>query len=245
MASRFLKRRAQTPSTAGSTTLPNAASTRCSHGYTPRPRLRAAPQVHHAVRVLRDAGAHRLSVRHHPEGLLSPAGYRPDHRHLRGRAGRLLRRDAEAQEAVGEVIATDPAVATVAMAIGAGGPTAALQQRPHLHHIEAQGRARRRRSTRSSRGSGRSSTRSRASGCSCRPRRTSTSAAAPSRTQFQYTLQDGDLDELNDWSPKILEQAQGAARAARRRHRPAVRWPRLEPRPSIAIRPRATASARS
>jgi hydrophobic/amphiphilic exporter-1 (mainly G- bacteria), HAE1 family len=29
-----------------------------------------------------------------------------------------------------------------------------------------------------------------------------------SRTQYQYTLQDSDIDELNDWSPKILEKLQ-------------------------------------
>jgi HAE1 family hydrophobic/amphiphilic exporter-1 len=28
------------------------------------------------------------------------------------------------------------------------------------------------------------------------------------RTQYQYTLQDSDLDELNDWAPKLLEQLQ-------------------------------------
>src|SRR5213075_1853003 len=26
------------------------------------------------------------------------------------------------------------------------------------------------------------------------------------RTQFQYTLQDANLDELNEWSPKVLEK---------------------------------------
>ena len=27
-----------------------------------------------------------------------------------------------------------------------------------------------------------------------------------SRTQYQYTLQDSDIDELNDWAPKLLER---------------------------------------
>ena len=45
----------------------------------------------------------------------------------------------------------------------------------------------------------------------------------PTRTQFQYTLQDANLDELNDWAPKILDKLQDAAGAARRRHRPADR----------------------
>jgi hydrophobic/amphiphilic exporter-1 (mainly G- bacteria), HAE1 family len=29
-----------------------------------------------------------------------------------------------------------------------------------------------------------------------------------SRTQYQYTLQDADIDELNDWAPKLLERLQ-------------------------------------
>jgi multidrug efflux pump subunit AcrB len=30
----------------------------------------------------------------------------------------------------------------------------------------------------------------------------------PARTQYQYTLQDANLDELNDWAPKLLEKLQ-------------------------------------
>ena len=42
---------------------------------------------------LATVAAHRLSVRQHPQGLLPAAGHRPDHRHLRGGAGRVVRRD--------------------------------------------------------------------------------------------------------------------------------------------------------
>ena len=41
------------------------------------------------------------------------------------------------------------------------------------------------------------------------------------RTQFEYTLQDANLDELNQWAPKILAKMQTLARAARRRDRSA------------------------
>ena len=41
------------------------------------------------------------------------------------------------------------------------------------------------------------------------------------RTQFEYTLQDANLDELNTWAPKVLKKLQTLPRAARRRHRPA------------------------
>ena len=39
-------------------------------------------------------------------------------------------------------------------------------------------------------------------------RRTSPSAAASAAGQYQYTLQDADLAELNDWAPKILAKLQ-------------------------------------
>ena len=41
------------------------------------------------------------------------------------------------------------------------------------------------------------------------------------RTQFQYTLQDANLDELNAWSSEDSRQAAVAAGIARRRDRPA------------------------
>ena len=48
------------------------------------------------------------------------------------------------------------------------------------------------------------------------------------KTQFQYTLQDANLDELNAWAPKNSRQAQVAARTARRRHRPGERRHNLD-----------------
>ena len=43
------------------------------------------------------------------------------------------------------------------------------------------------------------------------------------RTQFQYTVQDANLDELNAWAPKILAKLCQPAGTARRRHRSADR----------------------
>ena len=43
----------------------------------------------------------------------------------------------------------------------------------------------------------------------------------PSRTQFQYTMQSSDLEELNEWAPKMLAKMQDLARTARRRLRSA------------------------
>ncbi len=53
----------------------------------------AAPSVPDADGLLRHDGPDGLSVHHHSEGLLSHPGYRRGHRHLRGRAGCLIRRD--------------------------------------------------------------------------------------------------------------------------------------------------------
>ena len=33
------------------------------------------------------------------------------------------------------------------------------------------------------------------------------------RTQFQYTLQDANLDELNEWAPKVLAKARNSRRS--------------------------------
>jgi len=60
------------------------------------------------------------------------------------------------------------------------------------------------------------------------------------RTQYQYTLQDSDINELNDWAPKVLVRIAEAPDAARRRigsadeQRHAV--PHHRPRPGIALR---------
>ena len=44
-----------------------------------------------------------------------------------------------------------------------------------------------------------------------------------SRTQYQYTLEDPDTDELNEWTDKFVAQVEEAARTGRRGHRPADR----------------------
>ena len=60
------------------------------------------------------------------------------------------------------------------------------------------------------------------------------------RTQFQYTVQDANLEELNAWAPKILAKLGELPRAARRRHRPADRRhdadARHRPRHGVALR---------
>jgi hydrophobic/amphiphilic exporter-1 (mainly G- bacteria), HAE1 family len=108
------------------------------------------------------------------------------------------------QEALGEIIARDPAVASYAMAIGNGGSTSTLNNgrffitlkpkeerdastyqviarlRPQLEKVEG-------------------------ARLFLQASQDVNIGGRLSRTQFQYTLQDANLDELNEWAPKVLE----------------------------------------
>ncbi len=55
-----------------------------------------------------------------------------------------------------------------------------------------------------------------------------------SRTQYQYTLEDPDTDELNEWTQQICGAVEEAARAGRRGDGPADRRPRACSWPSTA-----------
>ena len=109
------------------------------------------------------------------------------------------------QEALGEIVAADPAVATVAMAIGAGGSTAAINNgrmyitskpkderdatafqiisrlRPKLEKVEG-------------------------AKLFLQAAQDVNVGGRAARTQFQYTLQDANIDELNIWAPKLLDK---------------------------------------
>jgi hydrophobic/amphiphilic exporter-1 (mainly G- bacteria), HAE1 family len=109
------------------------------------------------------------------------------------------------QEALGAIIGKDPAVATYAMAIGAGGSTYTLNTgrffitlkphderdvsvfqviarlRPQLEKVEG-------------------------AKLFLQAAQDVNVGGRLARTQFQYTLQDANLDELNEWAPKILEK---------------------------------------
>ncbi len=109
------------------------------------------------------------------------------------------------QEALGEIVASDPAVGTVAMAIGAGGSTAAINNgrmyitlkpkderdasafqiisrlRPKLEKVEG-------------------------AKLFLQAAQDVNVGGRAARTQFQYTLQDANIDELNTWAPKLLDK---------------------------------------
>jgi hydrophobic/amphiphilic exporter-1 (mainly G- bacteria), HAE1 family len=112
---------------------------------------------------------------------------------------------ARRQVALGEIIGKDPAVATYAMSIGTGGSTAALNNgrffitlkprdqrdvsagqviarlRPHLEKVEG-------------------------AKLFMQAAQDVNVGGRAARTQFQYTLQDANIAELNQWAPKMLEK---------------------------------------
>ena len=109
------------------------------------------------------------------------------------------------QEALGAIVASDPAVATMAMAIGAGGSTSTINNgrmyitlkprderdvsadqiiarlRPKLEKVEG-------------------------ARLFLQAAQDINVGGRAARTQFQYTLQDANLEELNAWAPQMLEK---------------------------------------
>ena len=134
-----------------------------------------------------------------------------------------------------------------ASAVGSGGGSQ-HQHGPLLHRPEAAATSARPAPTRSSPGCVRSWPRSRArrlflqAGAGHQRRRPA------ARTQYQYTLQDADLDELNAWAPRLLAPLQACPQLARRRHRPADQGHDADadhrPRHRVALRHPAAADRR-
>jgi len=199
----------------------------------------AAASVHHADELPADGGGNRGAVHHDPEGLLPAAGHGASSsaRPMRRRIRPLRRcttacsslRTSSAKTLMWPASACRPARAPSipATSSSACGPrTKAAPPAP----------------TKSSRACGRSWRRWRASRCHA-GRAGHHVGGRLSRTQYQYTLQDSNLDELNTWAPKLLTRLRQFAAAhgrdlgpSRMQHPP--RWS-----PSTASGHPATASA--
>ncbi|MCK7469817.1 MAG: efflux RND transporter permease subunit [Desulfomicrobium escambiense] len=91
--------------------------------------------------------------------------------------------------------------------------------------------------TRSSSSCGRSSPRCRGSASSCRTRRPSSVGGRVTKSQYQYTLQGTDIEELYRIAPQLGRQDAGAARVPGRHHRPAAAATRRSTSTSTATRP--------
>jgi HAE1 family hydrophobic/amphiphilic exporter-1 len=107
------------------------------------------------------------------------------------------------QEELGEIVAKDPDVATTAMAIGAGGSSPALNTGRFFITLKPRDErkasayeiiARLRKATEGVEGAK----------LFLQAAQDVTVGGRAGRSQFQYTLQDADIAELNEWAPKIL-----------------------------------------
>jgi hydrophobic/amphiphilic exporter-1 (mainly G- bacteria), HAE1 family len=109
------------------------------------------------------------------------------------------------QQALGDIIAKDPAVATYAMALGTGGSTATLNNGRFFITLKSKSER--------NVSAGEVIARLRPQLDKVEGARLFMQAAQDiniggrlARTQFQYTLQDANLEELNAWAPKVLEK---------------------------------------
>ncbi len=168
------------------------------------PRRRAAPPGDHARRVLHHHGHHRRDDGVHAQGLLPDPGHRPDHRHLRGLAGYLAGGDD-----------APPARDRRGAARRPGDRGRGFADRLDLRRADDEHRPATASSSR------------RATSATSTPRRSSTACGPKlakitgvtaylqpaqditvggriARAAFQYTLQDPNIAELNEWAGKML-----------------------------------------
>ena len=109
------------------------------------------------------------------------------------------------QVALGEIIGKDPAVASYAMSLGAGGSSPSLNNGRFFITLKPKGER--------DVSAGQVIARLRPQLEKVEGARLFMQAAQDvnvggraARTQFQYTLQDANLDEFNEWAPKVLEK---------------------------------------
>ncbi|MBS0232126.1 MAG: multidrug efflux RND transporter permease subunit [Proteobacteria bacterium] len=109
------------------------------------------------------------------------------------------------QEELGKVVASDPGVATIAMAIGAGGSTPALNGgrmfitlKPRSERDASAFQIIRRLQPKLAKVEG--------ARLFLQAAQDVRVGGHATRTEFQYTLQDADSDELNTWAPRILDK---------------------------------------
>ena len=164
-------------------------------------------QLRDADDLLRHPCRDGLSVHDHPQRILPAAGHR-DHIGTT-EAGQDISFPAmyKLQEELGAIIMADPAVATMAMGLGVG------VGNPAQNTAVCSSRSSRARSATST--SFQVIARLRPQLAKIAGLKVYLQAAQDvtvggrfSRTQFQYTLQDANLDELNAWAPKILDKLQ-------------------------------------
>ena len=202
--------------TAGSTRRRSASSAACCALYERTLQLALRHPRVHPRDLLRDPGRDRLPLHDHPQGLHPQRGHRAGLRVHRGRAGHLLRGDdgAPAQGRQHRA-ASSPTWRPYFSAHRGQRLQRGHEHRPHLHAPQARHRAAAPR-TRSSRTCGGSSRG--IPGINVYPQVLPTIRIGGQLTkgQYQYTLQDADLQALYQWAPILYARMQGPAGLPRR-----------------------------
>ena len=174
------------------------------------PEARAGASLPDALRVPRHAGAHGRALRRHPEGLLPAAGHRlPSPAAPRARRTSPRRRCGTSSARWPRSSRKDPDVAGVGFTAGSSASNTGnffITLKPRAQRTASADQIIAR----------------------LRPKLATVEGAnlylqAPQdinvggrlgRTQYQYTLQDADLDELNTWAPKLVTTLQGLQQLA-------------------------------
>ena len=204
--------------------LPSVGARLRAHDRVLRAHLegRAGIPDHHASCGARHAGAHGLSLHHDPQGIFPGAGYGSDSGHFAGsRNDFVCRRWRRSSRNWPRSFSQDPAVQSLSSFIGADGTNTTLNSgRMSINlkpladrsHISASDVIRRLQSKLQN-----------VQGISLymQPVQNITVDDRVSRTQYQYTLEDPDANELNEWTQPLCRETEKLAAAGGRGDRPA------------------------
>jgi HAE1 family hydrophobic/amphiphilic exporter-1 len=207
LASRYLRERARS-STTGCTGCSSGASTRPAGRLPDQPDLVHGPRPLGAGPVLRHRGRQRLAVPGDSQGLPAQRRFRPDHRLHRRGAGRLLRQHGGAPAAVAAIAAKHPNIETFMSVVGSGGSRITPNTGIMLFKLKpTHGVANPRTLTPDEIDPGTAAQavlRAGHQGLPAEPAAHPPGRPDLLRRQYQYTLQDTDLDELYKWTGTLL-----------------------------------------
>jgi HAE1 family hydrophobic/amphiphilic exporter-1 len=160
-----------------------------------------------AAGVLRHRGGQRLAVPGDSQGLPAQRRFRPDHRLHRRGAGRLLRQHGAAPAAVAAIAANNPNIETFMSVVGSGGSRITPNTGIMLFKLKPArgGEPAHPDAGRADPGTAAQAVlRARHQGVPAEPAAHPPGRPDLLRRQYQYTLQDTDLDELYKWTDTLL-----------------------------------------
>ena len=190
----------------------------------PHPQGGSALPDDHAAGCAGHTGAHHLSLHHHSQRVFPGAGHGRDPGHLAGARIDLLSAMAKAQQELAKIILQDPAVESLSSFIGADGTNTTLnsgRMSINLKPLDQRDLS----ASDVIRRLNNSLAQVKGIKLYMQPVQNITVDDRVSRTQYQYTLEDPDVNELNQLDQPLRRQAEAAAGAGRRSHRSADRRP--------------------